>query len=357
MFPNVRLMIAAVFASVVVLSFGFGIFAAFRVNHEPLSRLPSGVAPPQFIADVAPSTAVPAVVEETPGSGLQSNAAALGHAVTGSMSIKVDRRDVSEIPVAIPATELQPDASTALNPPPTPEPKRIPIAAGSAGAPAQQSPTPNAEKLSQQALGHAGAPAPAQQLPTPHAGNSSQRSAAGLAGESAQSSWPPNSNMPAQRLPAASAAHPAVTAEHHDNTGGTVETTGALSRTTTPDTVLIDQSADHREVIIQDKARQAAVPKSVPTVRRRIVRRIIVRRRFAATSPGANPAGASTLYRYNNSNFSFAQPNFQYSPQVAPRLAPRQVLLKRRVIKRPPVRKVVAKKTAVAGRPVGLPAQ
>ena len=38
MFPNVRLLIAAVVASVVALSCGFALFAAFRVNHEPLSR-------------------------------------------------------------------------------------------------------------------------------------------------------------------------------------------------------------------------------------------------------------------------------------------------------------------------------
>ena len=41
MFPNVRLMIAATWASVVVLICGFGMFAAFRVSHEPLVRLPA----------------------------------------------------------------------------------------------------------------------------------------------------------------------------------------------------------------------------------------------------------------------------------------------------------------------------
>jgi hypothetical protein len=45
MFPNVRLQIAALFVSVVVLSFGFGVFAAFRVNHEPLAQIPASAAP------------------------------------------------------------------------------------------------------------------------------------------------------------------------------------------------------------------------------------------------------------------------------------------------------------------------
>lgn len=51
MFPNVRLMIGALFASVVALTCGFGIFAAFRVNHEPLSRLPANTVALQLVAN------------------------------------------------------------------------------------------------------------------------------------------------------------------------------------------------------------------------------------------------------------------------------------------------------------------
>jgi hypothetical protein len=54
MFPNVRLQIVALFVSVVALSFGFGVFAAFRVNHEPLSQIPAAAAPVQFAAENAP---------------------------------------------------------------------------------------------------------------------------------------------------------------------------------------------------------------------------------------------------------------------------------------------------------------
>ena len=50
MFPDARLLIAAIIASVVALSCGFGMFAAFRVNHEPLARLPSATAPLQLLA-------------------------------------------------------------------------------------------------------------------------------------------------------------------------------------------------------------------------------------------------------------------------------------------------------------------
>jgi len=49
MFPNVRLMIVAMFASIVAISCGMGMFAAFRVNHEPLARLRSGNPPLQLV--------------------------------------------------------------------------------------------------------------------------------------------------------------------------------------------------------------------------------------------------------------------------------------------------------------------
>jgi len=60
MFPNIRLMIAAMVASIVALSCGFGVFAAFRVNHEPLVRLPPVTAPLQLIAGNTASVAVAA---------------------------------------------------------------------------------------------------------------------------------------------------------------------------------------------------------------------------------------------------------------------------------------------------------
>jgi hypothetical protein len=61
MFPNVRLLIAAVVASIVALSCGFAIFAAFRVNHEPLSRLAAGAAPLRLAAgSPTPGVAMPA---------------------------------------------------------------------------------------------------------------------------------------------------------------------------------------------------------------------------------------------------------------------------------------------------------
>jgi hypothetical protein len=58
MFPNIRLMIAAAFASIVALICGFGVFAALRVSHEPLVRLPPATAPLQLVADNAAKSGV-----------------------------------------------------------------------------------------------------------------------------------------------------------------------------------------------------------------------------------------------------------------------------------------------------------
>jgi hypothetical protein len=51
MFPDVRLLIAATLASVLALICGFGLFAAFRVSHDPLTRLPPATAALQIVAD------------------------------------------------------------------------------------------------------------------------------------------------------------------------------------------------------------------------------------------------------------------------------------------------------------------
>jgi hypothetical protein len=56
MFPNVRLQIVALFVSVVALSFGFGVFAAFQVNHEPLVKVPAAAMPqPRAAENAAPT--------------------------------------------------------------------------------------------------------------------------------------------------------------------------------------------------------------------------------------------------------------------------------------------------------------
>jgi len=63
MLPNFRLMVAATFASVVVLIFGFGVFAAFSVSHAPLGRALS-TAPFRFVTSTATAASRVAAVAE-----------------------------------------------------------------------------------------------------------------------------------------------------------------------------------------------------------------------------------------------------------------------------------------------------
>ena len=51
MFPNVRLMVVAILAAIAGISCGLGLFATFRVNHEPLARLAEGSRPMQLAFD------------------------------------------------------------------------------------------------------------------------------------------------------------------------------------------------------------------------------------------------------------------------------------------------------------------
>jgi hypothetical protein len=51
MFLNVRLMVVAILAAVAGIGCGLGLFATFRVNHEPLARLAEGSPPLQLAFD------------------------------------------------------------------------------------------------------------------------------------------------------------------------------------------------------------------------------------------------------------------------------------------------------------------
>jgi hypothetical protein len=48
MFPNIRLMVVAILAAIAGIGSGLGLFATFRVNHEPLARLAEGSPPLQL---------------------------------------------------------------------------------------------------------------------------------------------------------------------------------------------------------------------------------------------------------------------------------------------------------------------
>jgi hypothetical protein len=51
MFPNSRLIVVAILAAIVGIGCGLGLFATFRINHEPLERLAEGSPPLQLAFD------------------------------------------------------------------------------------------------------------------------------------------------------------------------------------------------------------------------------------------------------------------------------------------------------------------
>ncbi len=166
MFPNVRLVIAATVASVVALICGFGLFAAFRVSHEPLVRLPPAVAPIQLVADNAArlSTTVAAAepfdrrfqisaapnihenvsspargpdlhddVEFTPGGPLVAPAAG-APAAPDARTASVEPEDAAAPPALQPAEAPAAAEDSATNPAPMSEPPVPPPETGSATA-------------------------------------------------------------------------------------------------------------------------------------------------------------------------------------------------------------------------------
>ena len=120
MFPKVRLLIAAVVASVVALSCGFGLFATFRVNHEPLSRLATGAAPLQLAAGNPIPSAMPPASADSFGNRFPPNQGDITGASTEATPPQPAHDDSVE-PPSISTAATAPDTNAAEPEPPAPE--------------------------------------------------------------------------------------------------------------------------------------------------------------------------------------------------------------------------------------------
>jgi hypothetical protein len=329
MFPNVRLMIVAVFASIVALSYGFGVFAAFRVNHEPFSRLPAG-APLQLVAENAAARPMTLVGGEFPGLRSPSDDGPIAAVAAGQSAA-----DHDGLAAAVPSSAVAPvatvDATTAPSTSSAPEPTAeqaavsdgqpavsaltVPVAAAPAAGPDALPPQPPA----------ADADAPPQQTQTPNV-------------------------------------------EQGEKTGDIADTTGALPDTAAPAPAAndrppnqakpIEQATTEPEVMALTPARTAEVHK---VARHRSAPKP---RRVAAVRGGTFGQFSGQNFPFVQPNFPFVQPNFQFAaqpaPQAAPQAAQRQVLLvteRRPAAKRAVAHAAAAKKTAVGGPFVRPPAQ
>src|ERR1700752_2036906 len=101
MFPDVRLMIGAILASIVTLGCGFAVFAAFRVNHEPLARLSHVSAPVSLITDGAVPRVAPFPGGEARGSRFAINDGGIPGSIAGAPSpIRLQDAERLQIPAA-----------------------------------------------------------------------------------------------------------------------------------------------------------------------------------------------------------------------------------------------------------------
>src|SRR5579872_4286239 len=132
MFFNVRLMIVATLGSVVILGCGFALFAAFRVNHEPLARLPSASAPLRFAANSA-AAAVTIAAGESFGSRFQFRQAYSGDDEAGDRATAV-LSAMPPVPIAEQSASLR-DTGRDIT---------TPLAAPDATATVEQKPQPAA---------------------------------------------------------------------------------------------------------------------------------------------------------------------------------------------------------------------
>jgi hypothetical protein len=194
MFPNVRLMIAAVLVTVAALSCGFGVFAAFRVSNEPLARLQAVATPLQLAADHETPSIVPLAARETFGVRYDLLQGQLVDRAAGLLALKVDFHHIVEPPSIVSVigpgmgntepAQPAPLAQTAV--PDGPQP------AADAAAPEPSAPVASAPEPDSQQPGPAAQPAQTAAVETP----ADQAQPAEQTGQEAPPASPPAAAVP-----------------------------------------------------------------------------------------------------------------------------------------------------------------
>ncbi len=130
MFPNVRLLVAATLASIVMLICGFGMFATLRVSHAPLLRPLVATASPQRLADNAASSPLAFAPLEPFDRRFEIGTHDRSDTVEAFTRFLARRENIDSPPAASPAV-LEPGAIAAKEQPTAIEtPKNVPAAPG-----------------------------------------------------------------------------------------------------------------------------------------------------------------------------------------------------------------------------------
>jgi hypothetical protein len=255
MFPDVRLLIAALLTSVVALSGGFSVFAAFRVNREPLVALPAGTAPLQLVA----SPVAPAAWGAPFGASFRLTEVHIGGAVTDAPA-RAPVRSVTIAPANTWAAGAAEPAATADVPRQSPQ-----SPSQQAAAPAPLTPVVTIPG------------AAARQMPTP--GKASEEDA--KADPSAVAATEPTGGQ------AQSVAQPA-------------DITASLPETVTPGAQILP------------------IPDTPPLIstRRKVARRAIARRLIANGKHTIGTTPTPRVAQFGGQNAKFQEPIFQSSPHT-----------------------------------------
>lgn len=135
MFPNVRLMIVAVLASIMGISCALGLFAEFRVSHNSLLRKSNAGSPLQFNAGGSGA----AVIDTAASFEVRFQAQPGPHAVIADDNPAADPTPATAGVTAAPVPQVAPEAAPApttntpqspvdlMASPPSPTPQELPI--------------------------------------------------------------------------------------------------------------------------------------------------------------------------------------------------------------------------------------
>jgi hypothetical protein len=319
MFPNVRLLIGASLASVVALCCGFGIFAAFRVSHEPLGRLPANTAALQLVASetAGPPAAWGTALGSHDGVSDDRMLAAATNAPT-PVSIRTERADPSS-----PWTtgSLKPEVATAAVEVPAPPPVTQSSAPSAVAAPPE--PSILAARVSEPAMPpQSPANAPASGATLAAASNAeppkllvatTSKESASAANESAAAA-----STSAQQTSAAAAPGDKPAADASKPASGN---TDAPPIAVGPAVAAIEKPPlpAERPAEIAESGPEAAtaetniIPDPARTALRKVVRSPVERRRVAVRRVIRRTSIAAVQFGYSNS--AFHEPIFRSAPQ------------------------------------------
>src|SRR5215471_20619689 len=144
MLPTLRLLIAAMLATVVVLICGFGIFATFRVSHDPIAHLPTAAVPLQMVAEAGAGSGALSAARDRADPRSQFDVPMNMPQATGPAAPTVEQRDEAELADERPPAAQSPSATEDAEPSADRDTENESVASeppGAASPPVAQSPS------------------------------------------------------------------------------------------------------------------------------------------------------------------------------------------------------------------------